>query len=257
MTYHFVRREHTSKKKLLVWFATVLVLTAFFWPSIRPFVYSHTEPIHHRVFSILHESQVIPDFVYTFFVSRAQLMEQQKNLENKIMDLENDLTYFRLNETTHASSSTSASKVIVMSSLVKDITNLYGTIIFNKGFEDGVMTDVNVYLAGRGIVCKIKEVYKNSSTCALFSAYGNSVEGITSSSSIPLRLEGRGGHYLANVLRDIQVEVGETVLSRDDQTFIVGTIAEVVRNNQDTFMRILVRPSHNPAIDSRFFVESK
>jgi cell shape-determining protein MreC len=200
---------------------------------------------------------MIPDFVYTFFVSRAQLLEQQKNLENKIIDLENQLTYVTLQEVTMISASTSQAKTIVMSSLVKDMTNLYGTMIFNKGFEDGVMVDAMVYLRERGVVCQIKEVYKNSSSCAVFSSYGNTVEGVTSTSSIPLTLLGRGGHYLANVLRDIPVGVGERVLLRDDQTFVVGVVTEVIRNNQDTFMRVLVRPSHNPATDSRFFVEIK
>jgi hypothetical protein len=112
-----------------------------------------------------------------------------------------------------------------------------------------------VYLRGRHIVCMIKEVYAKTSLCELFSGYGNKVDGVTSSSSINVTLEGRGGHYIANIMRDSDVVVGEKVLLREDQSFVLGEVVEIFNNDQDTSWHILVRGAYNPVSSSLFYIQ--
>jgi cell shape-determining protein MreC len=256
MTYHFVKRKSSHTKSIFITSFCVVLLIVLFWPSGKRFVYTYTESILVNIGETVHATGVIPQFVTTFFSSRKVLYDREKVLEEKVQSLENEVTKLRLTEAIYRDILLGDDvQIIAMNSFVRDVTYLYGTVMFNKGFEDGVIEDGLVFLSGREAVCRIQEVYKRSSLCSLFSSYGNSVEGVTASSSIPVTLEGRGGHYIANMVRDTPIILGESILLRDNQTFILGTIVEIIKNDQDTFLRAFVRPSHNPNINTRYFVE--
>jgi cell shape-determining protein MreC len=137
---------------------------------------------------------------------------------------------------------------------MKDITSLYSTILLSKGFKDGLDIGEIVTVRGGQAVCTIKEVYTSSSLCLLLTASGVTTEGVTSSSSITLSLVGRGGYYLANIVRDTPVTVGETVYLRSDPTMVLGTVKEVSNNDQDTSWHVFVEGVYNPMTSSIFYV---
>jgi cell shape-determining protein MreC len=144
---------------------------------------------------------------------------------------------------------------VVASSLAQDVTRVYATLILSKGFGEGVEVGDKVYLRGRQVVCFIKDVYARTSQCELFSGFGNTVEGVTASSSVNITLEGRGGHYIANIVRDTDVIIGEKILLREDQSFILGEVAEVFNNDQDTSWHLLIRGAYNPAASSLYYIQ--
>lgn len=223
-----------------------------------------TEPLSKRVFEIFGVTHILPDFIHTYFSSREVLLKEKKSLEEEVALLENKLEeqklLFRERLMLYegdASTTPYTTFPIVSSSLAQDVTKLYATTIFSKGYSDGVEEGALVFLRGRQVVCTIKEVYARTSLCELYSGYGNKVEGVTSSSSINVILEGRGGHYIANIVRDTKIEKGEKVLLRTNQTFVLGEVTEVFNNDQDTSWHILVKGGYNPVSSSLFYIEKK
>jgi hypothetical protein len=137
---------------------------------------------------------------------------------------------------------------------MQDVTRLYSTLVLSKGFKDGVTVGATVYLRGNQAVCMIREVYNSSSLCGLLSASGNTLEGVTSSSSITLTLVGRGGYFLSNIARDTPIYVGEKVYLRSDPKMVVGVIKQIANNNQDTSWHAFVEGVYNPLTSSIFYV---
>lgn len=263
MTYRLDRKERSGGRKRALTFVLLLGAIVFFWPSIRTLIYSGTEPIIKRIFVISGAAYIVPDFIETYFSSRASLLEEKEVLQKQIESLENKVTEqeLKLREISGSLESSSTTRsdysgTVIASSLTQDLTKLYSTVIFSKGFSDGVGEGNLVYIRGRQAVCKISEVYARTSKCELFSGFSNTTEGVSASSSVPLSLEGRGGHYIANILRESSIVVGEKILLREDQSFVLGEVVQVFNNDQDTSWHVLVRGLHNPAASSLYYIES-
>lgn len=263
MTYHLDKGRNNKKRGVWLFFVAFFCLV-FFWPQIRPMLYQGTESFSKRMFEITGASYIVPDFIEMYFSSRNTLYDEKKSLEQQVETLESkvkeqDLYIQHLSVLLggSASSSLSLGVPIIASSLVQDVTKLYATVIFGKGFGDGVEVGDTVYVRGRQAVCVIKEVFSRTSTCELFSGFGNSVEGVTSSSSLVLTLSGRGGHFIGNVVRDTQIQVGEKVFLKENQTFLLGEVTDIINNNQDTSWHVLVRGGYNPSATSLYYIEKK
>ncbi len=262
MTYLLDRSNRRGGKAAPVFLAVLFFVIVFFWPSIQSTVYKTTEPVTKRVFELIGGVHIIPEFMRIYFSSRSSLQQQQQLLQSRVETLENHIAEqdIRLREmyslfTDAPSTKQDYSIPVVASSLAQDVTRVYATLILSKGFGEGVEVGNKVYLRGRQIVCIIKDVYAKTSQCKLFSGFGNTVEGVTASSSVTITLEGRGGHYIANIMRDTNVFVGEKVLLREDQSFVLGEVAEVFNNDQDTSWHLLIRGAYNPSASSMYYIE--
>lgn len=263
MTYRLDRENRRTGKATIAILGAIFFIVVFFWPSLQPFIYRTTEPLTKRVFEIAGGIHIVPDFIRVYFSSRATLEERETTLKSQVESLENRLAEqdLRMKELsllfkeTATTTTPTYSVPIVASSLAQDVTQIYATLILSKGFGEGVEVGNKVYLRGRQVVCVIKDVYARTSQCELFSGFGNKVEAVTASSSVNLTLEGRGGHYIANIVRDTDVIVGEKILLREDQTFILGEVAEVFNNDQDTSWHLLIRGAYNPSASSLYYIE--
>ncbi len=264
MTYRFDKGRRGERNRATIALSVFFCCVVFFWPTLKPFFYRVTEPVTKRAFEVVGGVSFVPEFVRVYFSSRRALVEDKRALMAHVEELENQLAKQELTlrelrgiVDENASSSLPHQVPIVASSLAQDVTKIYSTVIFSKGYGDGVALGDNVYLRKRQIVCQIKEVYARTSLCDLYSGYGQKVEGVTASSSINITLEGRGGHYIANVVRDTPVAVGEKILLRGDQSFVLGEVVQLFNNDQDTSWRILVRGEYNPVHSSLYYIEKK
>jgi hypothetical protein len=262
MTYRLDRGGRRSKKSTVIALGVFFFVVVFFWPSLRPFIYSGVEPFSKRVFELTGGVSIVPEFIRVYFSSREalvlheQLLQSQvENLENKVIEQELTLRELRELLGNTSSSSYKYGVPIVAAAVAQDLTKIYSSVIFSKGFGDGVGVGDRVYLRKRQVICEIKEVYARTSFCELYSGFGNKVEGVTSSSSINITLKGRGGHYVADIVRDTSVAVGEKILLRDNQSFVLGEVTQVFSDDQDTSWRIFVRGEYNPANSSLYYVE--
>jgi cell shape-determining protein MreC len=239
---------------------------AFFWPTVRRALYPVVEPAVVGYSSTKESISLFPEFLSAYLTSHKALASKQQDLELEIERLENALAekdaLLREKNTEadsllDASSSpfSSLSRVVVMYPLAEDVTHVYSTILLSRGFKDGLTVGNMVYVRGHQVVCTIKEVYTSSSLCLLLTSSGEKVEGVTSSSSIVLPLVGRGGHFLADIARDTPVSNGEIVYLRSDPKMVLGTVRQVLNNNQDTSWHVFVEGAYNPVTSSVFYVQ--
>jgi cell shape-determining protein MreC len=242
----------------------IFIMVVFFWPRLRPTLFGVIEPALVGYGSVKESMVVFPEFFSTYLVSHKKLVTQQKELEQEIENLENALAdkdallREKIKEeidTPLSSAPYSSTHIIVMYPLMEDISKIYSTLLLSKGYKDGIIVGATVYLRGNQAVCTIKEVYTSSSVCQLLTAFGQTVEGVTSSSSITLSLVGRGGHFLANIARDTPVAKDEIVYLRSNPKMILGKITHVANNNQDTSWHVFVEGAYNPITSSIFYVQ--
>ncbi len=262
MTYLLDRSNRGGKKPALFILAIFFFVVIFFWPTIQPFIYKTVEPVTRRTFELLGGVHILPEFIGLYFSSRAVLQQEHELMQSHIEALENQIVEqdLRLRELSLLFVDATTTKQsyplpIIASSLAQDVTRVYSTLILSKGFSEGVEEGGKVYLRGRQIVCFIKDVYARTSQCELFSSFSKTVEGVTASSSVNVTLEGRGGHYIANIVRGTNIYIGEKILLREDQSFVLGEVVEVFDNDQDTSWHILIRGAYNPSASSLYYIQ--
>jgi cell shape-determining protein MreC len=268
MTYLSDKARKRNTLRRSFWYVGVFIIFVFLWRYIHPFLYSSIEPVAVGYGSTKQSLSFLPEFMRTYMTSRQELLSKQQSLEREIEQLENMLAEkdALLRERgglveAHGSTSTEevskslSSHAIVLYPLMQDVTRIYSTILFSKGFKDGLTVGNLVYLRGNQVACIIKEVYNNSSLCQLLSASGVVTEGVTSSSSVALTLVGRGGHFLADIARDTPVGVGEKVYLRSNPKMIIGEVTQIANNNQDTSWHVFVSGAYNPVTSSIFYVQ--
>lgn len=255
MTYRSVNKKPGAYKKYII-LGVIALLISFFWPSVKSGVYAVIEPL-----LVSEKDTSKSSFFGVYFSSKKALSDENALLLQKVEELETSLAekdaLIRIWSEVSSSSvfSFSQKPPIPAFPIIKDRTGMYGTVLLSKGFRDGVEVGNKVYVRGAEVVCVIEEVSQKTSLCKLLTAHGMRTEAVTASSSIVLTLQGRGGHYLADVVRDTPISVGEKVYLQEDQMLSVGTISEIYNNNQDTSWRVFIESAHNPTSASVFYVQ--
>lgn len=258
----------TKKRKQFIQyiFYILFFIVVVFWVSIKNSTYSVFEPVVLGYSSIKNDFKSIPNFFSTYTTSHKTLVEKNKaleitieNLENEIAEKDGKLKEFGLitsNTLVEVSPST-----LVMYPLMTDITKIYSTILLSKGFKDGVEKDAYVYVRGLQPVCIIRTVDTSTSLCELLSAGGvvtDAVIDTSSSTAIALTLVGRGGgSFVGDVARDTPVVIGDKVFLKSDQSMSLGTVVDILHNNQDTSWHVFVRGAYNPITSSIFYLHKK
>jgi len=256
----------TNKKRVYTKYAlyiSVFLIVVFFWPFVQKHIYAFLEPAVIRVGVSKNSLLVFPEFFNTYVTSHKKLVAEQKQLQatietlhNKVAEQDMLLRESSLYDTLIDASSTGiGNKPILMYPLMQDITSMYSSIVLSKGFKDGIIVGDTVYVSGRQAVCTIEEVYNSTSRCRLFTSANVTTEGVTSSSSITLSLVGRGGHFLANIVRDTPVTEGETVYLRSNPKIKLGKVQSVLQNDQDTSWHVFVESGYSPVTSSIFYVQ--
>jgi cell shape-determining protein MreC len=263
MTYLSGKFTKRKSYKKYFFFVSVFLLVVFTWKYSRPVLFPVVEPFTQLYGDGKQSVSFLPRFLVTYVTSRQSLLIKERNLEENIERLENEIAQkdallreYAL-QNGFSTSSHSGLHPLVMYPLMQDVTKLYSSVLLSKGFKDGVEIGDAVFLRGNQVVCTVQEVYNSSSRCLLLTASGITTEGVTSSSTIVLALVGRGGHFIADIARDTPVEVGEKVYLRSDPSMVLGIVKEVLNNNQDTSWHVIVEGAYNPVASSLFYVRKK
>lgn len=266
MTYLSGKAEQRKKFNRYIIYIGFLVVALFFWGTVRGFVYPIFQPFVIQYGALKQSLINIPEFFSTYTTSRTSLIEKNKNLEITLENLENevaekDAQLKELKLVTSDMGDNSLSSTLVLYPLMNDITRLYSTILFSKGYKDGVEKDAYVYVRGLQPVCIIREVYALTSLCELLSSGNVTTEAVivsASSTRINVTLIGRGGGaFLGNVVRDTPIVVGDKVFLKSDQAMSLGTVVSIINNNQDTSWRVFVAGEYNPVTSSIFYMHKK
>lgn len=235
----------------------VLASLSYFWPAVRTTLYPYLE----GVVAVSGDSKNvlvrIPANIATYFTSRKDLESRNKALSRTIEHLENELaeTKAMLGEQETKVGSGIPSAALSAYPLMSDVTTIYDSLILSKGFKDGVAEHDLVYIRGRQPVCTIIEINDQTSLCRLLTAHGEITEGVTASSSMTLYLKGDGGGaFVAEVPRDTAIAIGDSVLFKSIPSMTLGTVVDIVRNDQAVAWRVYVRGAYNPVTTSVFYI---
>ncbi len=266
MTYLSGKANKRKKNTRYFIYISIIFLLVIFWSAFKNIFYPVLEPFVMRYAITKTAFSDIPEFIHTYTTSMSELVQRNKNLEIDIEYLENkiaekDAKLKEFNFIVEENGLIPTESTIVMYPLMQDVTKIYSTIILSKGFKDGIEKDMYVYVRGLQPVCVIKEVYTSTSLCELISKSDTVTEVVVkgkASSTIAFTVTGRGGGtFLGDVARDTQVEIGDEVYLKSDQSMKLGKVVNVMNNNQDTSWRVFVSGVYNPVTSSIFYTHKK
>lgn len=267
MTY--LSDKTKSNKKIFRTIFTLFLISvlSFSWIQIRSSVNPVIVPVFVSSNKILEKVLIVPYSIVNYLRSQDSLALEILNLqirteelENQIALLNSQISVLKDNEGVVKEDVTKdkAKSNILLYPVAQDITKIYSTILFSKGFKDGVVSDAVVYLRGRQAVCVIKDIHSDSSLCKLLSFSGNEVDGVTSITKESISLIGDGGgNYIANVPKESNFTLGESVMYKSDQTMYLGNIVDIKNDPQDTFAKVYIRGAYNPLKSNIFYVDKE
>jgi cell shape-determining protein MreC len=262
MKYHSGREDRAKRRYVNFGLGFVaFALFIYFWTPFRGQAYPLVEPLMRAYSSSKISAFLVPEFLRTYVSSRKSLEQKNKDLEAAIERMENQLAEKngQIRELSLVSSlaAPGSNPVIVMYPIAEDITKIYSTVLLSKGYKDGVESGSIAYLRGMQPACEILEVYDTTSLCELLSKSGRLTEGVTSSSSVLVMLEGQGGgNFIAHVPKATTITPGEEVLMRSNQAYVLGTVVSVEEEQQATGAKVYVRGSYNPVHSSLFYLQA-
>lgn len=259
MTYLSDKSRKSKKYTRYSIFVFLLIVIVYFWPTVQKKLFTVIEPV--VVFYSKSKSTflILPSSFNTYFSSRNQLSKKVESLELTVERLENELAekngIIKENNFIEVGSIHEKTSTLVMYPVIRDVTNMYSSILLSKGYKDGIEEGSIVYVRGRQPVCTIVSVYDSTSLCKLLSAPKNAIEGVVASSSLTLSLIGDGnGAFISEVAHGTNVSVGENVYLVSNQTMMLGTIVDIVRDEQATSWHVYIRGVYNPIKSSVFYL---
>lgn len=263
MTYLSGKAEKRKSVIRYSVYGIIFVGVFVFWVDVKKIVYPIIEPAIIQYGKMKVTLGNIPEFISTYSTTRETLIQKNKELEITIERLENQLqeqeSHLKESRVLADETTVIGNSTLVMYPLMQDITKLYSTILLSKGFRDGVEIGEYVHVRGLQPVCMIEEVHTETSRCTLLSASGVSTDVVTEgTSSVAFTVTGRGGGtFLGSVPRDTVITVGDSVYLRGDQSMKLGTVVDVIHNNQDTAWHVFIRGAYNPVTTSIFYYHKK
>jgi hypothetical protein len=259
MTYLSDKTNINKKRFYYFIILCALGIVVYFWPSIRIKLYPYVEPLVVTINITKNFIINIPSSTYRHFSSLKKISEQNTSLLLTIERLENEIAekdaFIKENNFIMNGDIFKPISTIVLYPVMKDITTMYSTILFSKGFKSGVEEKSTVYLRGKQPVCVISQVYDSTSLCKLLSAPGTETQAVDGATNVTLFLIGiGGGAFTADVTRNTNVNVGDNIYLASDQTMKLGEVVDIIRNDQDTAVHVYVRGMYNPLTSSVFYI---
>ncbi len=266
MTYLSDKKRKISKVKL-AFLVILFFLLTYFWFSIRTYVRAEAESLPFIYSAVKEITTLLPNAVSLTLTSKNTLAKENSDLKKKVEQLQNELALNRIESIEQvtiseerASTTVQTAKIkilpLAMYPLMQDISSIYGTILLSRGANDGVLNDMLVYIQGRGLVCKVVTVNARTAICKLFTSPKETVDGVIGTTTLTLYGDG-GGAYIADSVRGSNINEGDTIYFKSDETMTLGTVASVKRDPQAAFEKVYVRGVYSPTQAHIFYVDKQ
>ncbi len=188
-----------------------------------------------------------------FFRTKDYLIEENQALKDRIKTDAILLVSTQTLTTVHgdllnALGRTAYRKGITAAVLVRPPETPYDILVIDVGTDEGVEVggvvtlSVDSMVGGLGPkVGEIIEVFKKNSKVKLYSANGEKTNAVLERDTVPVVLLGRGGGNFEFILsREIDVVVGDKILSADIGRALMGVVRDVEMSTTDSFKKVLV-----------------
>lgn len=131
----------------------------------------------------------------------------------------------------------------------RDPSNLVRSLIVDRGSDDGVMSDMPV-ITDRGLVGRVVEVHRTSSTILLLTDAASSVNGLVQRTRATGIVQGRMGRnpVMRFIPQGTPVEVGDVILTSGlggnfPKRIVIGYVTSVTGEDIDLFQEADIRPA--------------
>lgn len=260
MTYLSDKKKQQSRWVRYASLVFFILVLALFWKQIRGVTYPIVLPVVQVVDNVIGGIFSVPSFFSTYLTSHKASSEKiealEKNielLENKVAGQNAELEHYLAKDELQSKGYLATLEVNI---IAQDLYFLYSTMLISKGFTDGVEEGMIVYTRGYEPVGTVTEVYRDTALVSLLSASGNKVNGFTGLNKITLALIGAGGgNFIAQIPKDIEVTIGDSVFLSQNPAMVVGSIVDVQGSAQDFFRTVYIRGAYNPAKQNNYFVD--
>ncbi len=122
----------------------------------------------------------------------------------------------------------------------------YDIIVIDVGNVDGIVVGQMVIAKGSVPIGEIVEVGKKNSKAKLYSTPGTITEALFEGNQIDLDLKGTGsGGFEITIPKDVEVHVGQAILSKQVYSRIIALISGVVSTEHDSYKKVLAKSPIN------------
>jgi cell shape-determining protein MreC len=130
--------------------------------------------------------------------------------------------------------------VIVATVLSRPPQTPYDVIMIDAGANESLTINSIVSLSDGVALGVVSEVFPTSAKVKLFSTSGQEINAILERDSIPITMVGGGGgNFRFTLPRDINIEIGDRILSADIMARPLATVGAVNVQPTDSFKQVL------------------
>ncbi|MCR4279127.1 MAG: rod shape-determining protein MreC [Candidatus Zambryskibacteria bacterium] len=186
-----------------------------------------------------------------FFRFRSSLVEENSMLKERVAQLELEAA---------SGASVAGGENFILSSfgrqpefggimttvLVSPPQSPYDTLVIDAGENDGMFLGSSVFMLEGPILGVVSDVFPGSSKVRLFSAPGEKTRALLERYNIPVTIEGAGGgNFRIIVPREVEVVVGDRILSADIFSHLLGVVGDIKMEPTDSFKEVLAKSPAN------------
>lgn len=240
------RSKHSYLKQILVLIA-IFVSSALLLPLLDGLFVSVFAPVwrtENTVIRSMREGVAHLNSRKNLVAENVHLKEKVSSLELQVDSLELELnkesTFLELIERK------SLSGAVVASVLTYPPQTPYDVVVIDAGANDLVQVGSKVSLPEGPILGYVAEVFPSTARVRLFSTSGEETNAVLERHNVATTLVGFGaGTFKISIPRDIEVEVGDRILSTDTEASLIAVVEEIRVEPTDSFKTILARSPAN------------
>jgi cell shape-determining protein MreC len=236
-------------KRALILF-TIFICGAVIFSLFESAIISFASPIWQRGSALtrsLERGLAFLDSHEALVQENFMLKEKLASLEITLQSLESRAAY-ALDENILAALAgrSQGSNLVVAAVLTYPPQTPYDVLIIDAGSNDSLRVGSEVSLAEGPLLGAVSEVFSNKAKVKLFSSSGFESNAVLERNSLPVILVGTGaGNFKIKLARDIEVEKGDRIVSRDLDPRLLAVVEEIKAEPTDSFKEILARSPAN------------
>jgi cell shape-determining protein MreC len=241
------KQTRSAKKVFIVLVSLLACLLIFFLLFFR----LRDSSFNESVWRIGLRGQSVPKIFTSYLTSKNKLLNENIYLRNQLDEarlqvLSTSIYKDENQKLKEILGRKQNSSIVLAEILSKPNKSPYDIIVVDVGSADGIIVGQKVLAKGYVPIGEIIEVGKKNSKARLYSTPGTVTEAVLESSQIDLDLKGAGsGGFEITIPKDVEVHVGQAILSKQIYSHIIALVSGVVSTEHDSYKKVLAKSPIN------------
>ena len=250
MMMNYLSKDSRKKRNNFFLFLFLIVFL-FFYSELKNVFFGVFEFISYPVWvseNYINEHTINPS---GFLISKKTLLFANEQLKKDLNEAElmlsdrNALLKENL-ELKEIMGRTNNQNLILASVLAKPNISVYDTVIVDAGNNIDIKEGSKVFVLGNILIGEVEEVNNRTSKIKLFSSPKEKLEVMIGFGNIITVATGKGaGNFEMEVPRDVDVEVGDPVVSVGINSPTLGSVEEIISDPINPFKKVLFKSPVN------------